>query len=249
MWFAAFLVAGWLYAFRSAEANRLRWLFTVALALVLVVQAAANSGELERPAATWLAPLIVVFGAGFFGVLLSSSEFVSGWPRAAMAVMLGLQALPLAHSTLEPRRLHFQYPPYFPALFQGMRQEMEKRGALPAFGVMADTPAGAAWYGGMRAWAQPPRLKDFYAITLEQPIGQLLLSPRTLDRPFLSDLNARPAAAPGFLGSSANRFGEWGEIYGGLLTGALPRGFPLSSAQKLADNLYVLLNPSLPPSR
>ena len=86
MWFSAFLVAGWLYAFRSSEANRLRWLFTGALGLVLVIQAGGNSGELERPAATWLAPLVVVFGAGFFGVLLSSSEFVSGWPRAAMAV-------------------------------------------------------------------------------------------------------------------------------------------------------------------
>ena len=249
MWFTAFLVAGWLYAFRSAEADRLRWLFTVAFGLALVVQAACNSGELERPVAVWMAPLIVVFGAGFVGVLLASSELVSNWPRLAITVLLGLQGLPLVHSALEPRRLHFQYPPYFPALFQGMRQELEKRGALPAYGVMADVPAGVAWYGGVRAWSQPPRLKDFHAITLEQPIGELLLSPRTLDRPFLSDLSARPAAGPGLLGAGANRFGEWGEIYGGLLTGTLPRGFPLSSAQKLADNLYVLLNPALPPAR
>ncbi|MFM7751449.1 MAG: hypothetical protein ACKPB0_13650, partial [Opitutaceae bacterium] len=108
MWFTAFLVAGWLYAFRSAEANRLRWVFTVALALAIVVQAACNSGELERPVAAWMAPLIVVFGAGFVGVLLASSELVSGWPRVAMTVLLGLQALPLVHSALEPRRLHFQ---------------------------------------------------------------------------------------------------------------------------------------------
>jgi hypothetical protein len=164
-------------------------------------------------------------------------------------LLLALQALPLLHGALEPRRLHFQYPPYFPALFQGMRLEFEKRGALGSHGLMADVPAGVAWYGGVRCWAQPPRLKDFHAITLEQAIGGLLLSPRTLDRPFLSDLSARPAAGPGFLSQGTNRFGEWGEIYGGLLTGALPRSFPLSSPQKLADNLYVLLNPGLPVAR
>ena len=110
---------------------------------------------------------------------------------------------------------------------------------------MADVPAGVAWYGQTRVWAQPPRLRDFYAITLEQPIGELLLTPRTLDRPFFSDLNARPLL-PGTLGTGPGRFGEWGEIYGGLLTGSLPREFPLGAPQKLAENLYVLLNPLLP---
>jgi hypothetical protein len=97
-------------------------------------------------------------------------------------------------------------------------------------------------------WAQPPRLHDFYAITLEQPLGELLLTPRTLDRPFFSELNAKPLL-PGSLTTLASRFGEWGEVYAGLLTGALPREFPLAAPQKLAENLYVLLNPTLPPPR
>jgi hypothetical protein len=105
-----------------------------------------------------------------------------------------------------------------------------------------------AWYGQTRAWSQPPRLRDFYAITLIQPIGELLLTPRTLDRPFFSELNARPIL-PSTLSAIPNRFGEWGEIYAGLLTGTLPREFPLGVPQKLAENLYVLLNPALPPVR
>ena len=113
---------------------------------------------------------------------------------------------------------------------------------------MADVPAGVAWYADTRVWAQPPRLRDFYAITLEQPIGELLLTPKTLDRPFFSELNARPIL-PGSLSTLPNRFGEWGGIYAGLLTGAMPREFPLGSPQKLAENLYVLLNPLLPPAR
>ncbi len=248
MWLTAFFVAGWLYAFRAPVVNRLRWVFTAAFLVALVAQAALNSGESDRLAAVWLAPPMMIFGVGFFFVLLGSNPVLASWPRSVAAALLLLQALPLAHDALEPRRLHFQYPPYFPGLFQGMRQELERRGQVGKFGLMADVPAGLAWYGQTRAWAQPPRLRDFYALTLEQPIGQLLLTPRILDRPFFSELNARPIL-PGNLGGVANRFGEWGEIYAGLLTGNLPREFPLSGTQKLAENLYVLLNPALPPPR
>lgn len=248
MWLTAFFVAGWLYAFRSPAANRMRWVFTAAFAVMLLAQAALNSGDTERPVAVVLAPLLMIFGAAFFHVLLGSSSALSQWPRLAAAALLFVHAVPLQHDVLEPRRLHFQYPPYFPALFQGMRQEIERRDTSGRFGIMADVPAGVAWYGGARAWAQPPRLRDFYAITLEQPIGELLLTPRTLDRPFFSELNARPVL-PGTLAAVPNRFGEWGEIYAGLLTGTLPREFPLAAPQKLSENLYVLLNPALPPAR
>ncbi len=248
MWFAAFFVTGLLYAFRSPVANRLRWVVAAALAVLLLAQAALNSGESERHVTVWLAPLLIVFGAGFFFVLVGSNAVLSPWPRAMATGLLLAQAVPLVHDVLEPRRFHFQYPPYFPALFQAMREGFEQRGAPGKFGMMADVPAGLAWYGQSRAWAQPPRLRDFYAVTLEQPIGVLLLTPRTLDRPFFSELNAR-RIVPGALGPASNRFGEWGEIYAGLLTGSLPRDFPLRTPEKWSENLYLLLNPGLPPPR
>lgn len=245
MWLAAFFVAGALYSFRAPAANRLRWAFAAALAVLLVAQAALNSGESERLVAVWLAPLVMIFGAGFFYVLLGSNPVLASWPKTVAVALLVAQALPLAHDAFEPRRLHFTYPPYFPALFQGMQEEIVHRDPAGRYGLMADVPAGAAWYGRARTWAQPPRLHDFYAVTLQQPIGELLLTPRTLDRPFFSELNAR-ALLPGSLGAASNRFGEWGEVYAGLLTGTLPREFPLGARQKLAENLYVLLNPVLP---
>jgi hypothetical protein len=248
MWFTAFFVAGWLYVFRVASTNRLRWAASAAFAVLLIAQAALNSGESQRLVAVWFAPILMILGAGFFFVLLGSNPVLSQWPRGAATALLILQALPLLHDALEPRRVHFHYPPYFPGLFQGMRHELERRDALGRFGIMADVPAGVAWYGNARAWQQPPTLRDFYAVTLEQPIGELLLTPRTLDRPFFSELNARPIL-PGALGVVPNRFGEWGEVYGGLLTGTMPREFPLGSPQKLAENLFVLLNPSLPSRR
>lgn len=248
MWLTAFFVAGWLYAFRVTTTNRLRWVFTAAAAVLLVAQAALDSGESERLVAVWLAPLVMIFGAGFFFVLLGSNAALARWPLSVTTGLIVAQALPLAHDALEPRRLHFQYPPYFPALFQGMRLELERREGLDRFGLMADVPAGLAWYGRTRAWAQPPRMRDFYAVTIQQPIGELLLTPRTLDRPFFSELNARPIL-PGTLSALPNRFGEWGEVYAGLLTGSMPREFPLGAPQKLAENLYVLLNPALPAAR
>jgi len=246
LWLAAFFVASWLYAFRAPAVNRLRWWYVIAFFVLLAAQAAFNSGESERWVAVWLVPLTVVFGAGFFFVLLGSHPTLSSWPAVCGAALLVLQSLPLLHDALEPAGWHFQYPPYFPELFQDMRKELANRRALGRFGVMADVPAGAAWYGSMRTWAQPPRLRDFYEIEVEQPVGELLLTPKTLDRPFFSDLNAKPRI-PVMLAPLVHPGGEWGEIYAGLLTGNLPGEFPLSAPQKVYDNLYVLLNPALPP--
>ena len=248
LFLTAFFVAGWLYAFRAPAANRLRWVFTTALAVLVLSQAFFNSGETERLPVLWLSPLLMIFGAGFFFVLLEANTTLSAWPRVAAAILVLAQGLPLLRDALEPRRMHFNYPPYYPGLLLGLRLELQQRQSLGRFGVMADIPAGAAWYGRQRVWAQPARLRDFYAVTVDQSIGELLLTPRTLDRPFFSELALRGPLV-GSLTETSEKFGEWGQIYSGLLTGKVPPEFPLTVPQKLADNLYVLFNPALPPAR
>lgn len=248
MWFFAFFVTSWLYRFRSEPVNRLRWVLAISLGVLLLSQATFNSGESDRAVAVWLSPLLILFGAGFFVVLVDSHATLAQWPRACAAVIILLQALPLLHDALEPRRIHFQYPPYYPALLQSLRRDLERRHTGGGYGLMADVPAGMAWYSGARVWALPYRLRDFYAVYSEQAIGELLLTPRTLDRPFFSDLNAKPQLA-GTLSPVVNRFGEWGEVYAGLLTGVMPGDFPLAQPQKIAENLYLLSNPALPPAR
>ncbi len=248
MWFVAFFAAGWLYVFKSEPVNRLRWLFSISLLALVASQAAFNSGESERQAVVWLSPLIIVFGAGFFFVLLSSNPLLGAWPRLCAGALLALQAMPLAHDALDPHWLHFQYPPYFPQLLQGMRRQLDLSDAGGRYGLMADVPAGLAWYGQTRVWAQPATLRDFYAVQVEQPTGELLLTPRTLDRPFFSDLNAK-AKVPSFLTASIPVIGDWGEVYGGILTGNFPREFPLNAPRKVTEDLYVLFNSSLPRAR
>jgi hypothetical protein len=248
MWFVAFFAAGWLYVFKSGPVNRLRWLFSLSLLVLLASQSIFNPGDSERPVVAWLAPLIIVFGAGFFFVLLSSNPLLGSWPRLCAGALLTLQALPLVHDALDPHWLHFQYPPYFPQLFQGMTRQLNASDPTGRYGLMADVPAGVAWYGRARVWAQPATLRDFYAVQVEQPTGELLLTPKTLDRPFFSDLNAKPKT-PGFLTASIPRIGEWGEVYGGLLTGTFPPQFPLSTPRKVTEDLYVLFNSSMSPGR
>jgi hypothetical protein len=229
----AFFVTGWIYRFKRPSTNRLRSLAALLLALMVLAQGLMNSGEGERSATAVGAPLIILFGAGFFVVLVSSNPVLKRWPSLAVGALIILQALPLIHDVMEPRRIHFSYPPYYPALFKAMDAEIARSGDVHV-GWSADVPAGAAWYSGRRTWAQPETLRDFFAIHVEQRQVALVLTPETLDRPFFAEL------ASGSSGRS--RFGEWGRIYTGLITGRLPAGFPLKEQKRLADNFYVVID-------
>jgi hypothetical protein len=234
----AFFLAGLAYQFRHAPANRMRWSFALVLLAMLAVQPYLSSGESLRLPAHYLAPLIILFGAAFFFVLLDSQATLGVHWRWMVAALLLLQGLPLGRDLLEPRRIHFLYPPYFPPLFMELRKDAETR-FLPGTGLATDVPAGMAWYGRLRTWAKPARLRDFYALTVEQNIGALLLTPVTLDRPFFSELATRNEDA-----IKITDAGGWGGVYAGLVTRRMPAGFPLMLPQKLTDNIVLLLNPA-----
>ncbi|MCX6948520.1 MAG: hypothetical protein NTX39_02490, partial [Opitutae bacterium] len=102
-----------------------------------------------------------------------------------------------------------------------------------------DVPAGTAWYGQLRVWAKPERLRDFSQMIVEQNIGALLLTPVTLDRPFFTELAARPGDA-----INLSDAGGWGGVYAGLVTRRMPANFPLNMPpQKLTENMVLLVNP------
>lgn len=234
----AFFVAGLAYRFRHGPVNRVRWYFAVVLLVLLAGQAFFNSGESPRLPAYYLAPLIIVFGVGFFLVLVDSQSGLSQHWKWVAAALLLLQGLPLTRDCLEPRKIHFHYPPYFPNLFMELQSDLRAR-FLPGTGVATDVPAGTAWYGQVRVWSKPERLRDFSQILVEQNIGAMLLTPVTLDRPFFTELAARKDDT-----ISLTDTGGWGGVYAGLVTRRMPPGFPLNMPpQKLTENMVLLVNP------
>lgn len=234
----AFFVAGLAYRFRHGPVNRVRWYFAVVLLMLLAGQAFFNSGESPRLPAYYLAPLIIVFGVGFFFVLVDSQSGLSQHWKWVAAALLLLQGLPLTRDCLEPRKIHFHYPPYFPNLFMELQSDLRTR-FLPGTGVATDVPAGTAWYGQVRVWSKPERLRDFSRILVEQNIGAMLLTPVTLDRPFFTELAARKDDT-----ISLTDTGGWGGVYAGLVTRRMPPGFPLNMPpQKLTENMVLLVNP------
>jgi hypothetical protein len=237
--FTAFFVAGLVYQFRHGPANRVRWCFAVTAFVLLAAQPFFSSGESPRLPAYYLAPLLIVFGAGFFAVLVASQATLAAQWRWVAAGLLALQALPLVRDCLEPRKVHFYYPPYFPNLFMELRRDTAQR-FQAGVAIATDVPAGTAWYGQQRVWAKPERLRDFYEITVQQPVGALLLTPVTLDRPFFTELAARREDAIRTLSDA----GGWGPVYAGLVTRRMPANFPLNGPpQRLTENMVLLIDP------
>jgi uncharacterized membrane protein YhaH (DUF805 family) len=238
--FTAFFIAGLAYQFRHGPTNRVRWCFAVAALVLLAGQPFFNSGESPRLPAYYLAPLLIVFGAGFFVVLVESQHSLATHSRWVAAGLLALQALPLVRDCMEPRKVHFYYPPYFPNLFMELKRDSETR-FQRGVAIAADVPAGTAWYGQQRVWSKPERLRDFYEITVQQPIGALLLTPVTLDRPFFTELAARREDAIRTLSDA----GGWGIVYAGLVTRRMPANFPLNGTpQRLTENMVLLIDPT-----
>lgn len=236
--FTAFFVAGLAYRFRHGPVDRVRWCFAAVLIVLLAGQAFFNSGASPRLPAFYLAPLIIVFGIGFFLVLVDSQGPLSQHWKWVAAAMLLLHGLPLSRDCLEPRRIHFHYPPYFPNLFMELQSDLRAR-FLPGIGVSTDVPAGTAWYGQLRVWAKPERLRDFSRIIVDQNIGAMLLTPVTLDRPFFTELAARKDDTINLTDA-----GGWGGVYAGLVTRRMPPSFPLNlPPQKLTENMVLLVNP------
>lgn len=237
LFLTAFFVAGLCYRFRHAPAERLRWVAACWLLVLLAGQPFLGSGESPRLPAYYLAPLVGVFGAGFLFVLLDSQPALGARWRWVVAGLLALQGLPLVRDGLEPRKVHFHYPPYFPNMFMELARHARER-FVPGVGLAADVPAGAAWYGDTRVWAMPAKLRDFYVIGVEQHIGALLLTPVTLDRPFFTELAARRERA-----IQLHDAGGWGGVYAGLVTREMPANFPLSQTQTLLENMVLLTDP------
>ncbi len=238
--FAAFFVAGLFYRFKDPATDALRWLAAAIVVMLLLGQPFLDNGLGERLPTQWVAPLIIVFGAGFFLILIESTAQRSELERHGLvAIVLLLQGLPLAHLVLEPpSRAYYAYPPYSPRLMHLMKTGLQNK-FYAGFGLMADVPAGVAWYSGEYVWAQPAQYRDFDAVLQRQPIGALYLSPAVLDRPFFAELLQDGGKRAW---DDPRRNFSWGAVYAGLPGRTTPSFLPLQKTLRIWDNTYVLMD-------
>jgi len=124
--FVGFFLASLFYQFQRGQTNALRF-FALGLVIVQAVGSPfLDSGEAPVSAGAWLAPLFVIFGAGFFFVLLESAGVTSPWTkRGWVAGVLILQALPVIHWVLAPGVLgNYTFPPYAPPVYRTVKLSM-----------------------------------------------------------------------------------------------------------------------------
>ena len=98
-----------------------------------------------------------------------------------------------------------------------------RRGATASWRTSPRASPGTA---GRGSGPSRRRLRDFYAVQVEQPTGELLLTPRTLDRPVLlrPEREVEQPRVPDGLHSPDRATGA--KSMAGLLTGTFPAGIP-----------------------
>lgn len=220
-WFAAFFLVGLLVPFNSPTLSRLRLFLVMALITFLVVQAlgrtqlSADSPEVNSEnLLIILTPLIFVFGAGMFSLLLEQTKLELVPARNLLTGLVCLLvSAPFLFSLLLPRYSALAYPPYAPAVVQetaGWMNESEL--------MMSDMPWAVAWYGRRPCvWLTLDYGKDFKEINQEKAIQGLYLTQRTLDRKLISEMIQGPEAWGPFAAESVARQ-------------EIPTGFPLKHA-------------------
>lgn len=219
-WAVALFIPGLLIPFQNATRRRMRW-FVVMAAVPLILAQALGRTHLwgmspdinTENYLILLLPLVLVFGAALFSVLLDQVD-ISFPPlrTGAIVAFIGVCGLSLGLSLLPPAGNPVAYPPYFPPVISQVGKWMNDREL-----TMTDVPWAVAWYGQRRAVALTLDTKeDFYRVNDEmQPISGLYLTPASIDRPFQSEM------------AKGSRV-SWGRFVAeSIIKQEVPTGFPL----------------------
>jgi hypothetical protein len=228
-WLSAFFLAGLLIGFRNPSVRRIRYFLVFCLPVLIVAQALGHthlsddSPEINSEnLLVIVAPMVLVYGVGFFFLLLEQINFPVPELRYLVIPLFSfLASLPMLLVFLPPKINPVVYPPYNPPIIQYVADWMK-----PSELTMSDVPWAVAWYGERQSvWltlkaspdaSDPSTHEDFLAINdFLKPIGALYLTPRTMDARFFSEW-----IAAGEL--------SWGSfILDGLVKKELPPTFPL----------------------
>ncbi len=191
-WVAAFFLVGVLMNFRNPALQRLRYFVLLCLPVLTVVQAMGRTYLSDDAAEintenllVLLAPVVIVYGVGFFVVLVDQLELPLRWLRyLIMGVFVTLVCAPLFLVFLPPRPLAVAYPPYYPPVIQQIGAWMGEDEL-----IMSDVPWAVAWYGRRQSvWLTRDTQADYFAIhDTQKSIRGLYLTPQMMDSRFYSE--------------------------------------------------------------
>ncbi|MGO8697780.1 MAG: response regulator [Limisphaerales bacterium] len=223
-WAWSFFLCGLLLPFRKPGLRHLRYFLVWSLALMAVVQPlgqtylSAESPEINSEnLLALLAPLVLMFGTGFFFVLLDQMELPDLRFRHGGA---GLFALVMC----APLLLGLASPAAEPALFQYFPPRIQKTALMmsPDELMMSDIPWAVAWYGDREcAWLTLDDADTFAEMNKLKPIQAIYLTESTTDRPFLSQILGNKHSWGRFLLDSLPP--------SELARGTVPPNFPLTA--------------------
>ena len=190
-WIMSFFLVGLLFPFRGRLLNRIRFFALLSLATLAVAQALGGAHPAEAPPLfhsgnllILLLPLVQLFGAGLFFVLLDRLDLGAGRAQACCcALALAAFSLPLVFRFVPPRESPRPGSPH---------DHREIRDVASIFGskelIMSDLPWAIAWYGDRRSvWLTRDIDPGFWIVDREfQKINGLYLTPRTTGRSILA---------------------------------------------------------------
>ncbi|HEY1662010.1 MAG TPA: glycosyltransferase family 39 protein [Verrucomicrobiae bacterium] len=233
-WASIFFLAGLLLAFQKASIRRIRYFLLLCLGIFIVVQSLGRTElSVENPTVNsenlliLIAPMVFIYGTGFFFTLLDQLELpIKELSYAIIGGFVILCCLPMIFILLPPKTNPVAYPPYYPPDIQNFAGWMK-----PDELMMSDVPWAVAWYGDRQCvWLSRNPGDDFFDINDNvKTISALYLTPKTMNGRFLSD----------WLEASDSSWGKF--IIQVALQGQIPPKFQLRAVPSgfLPDRLFL----------
>lgn len=192
-WLGGFFLVGLLLRYRGPALSRLRFLVLLMLGTLLIAQALGRTHLSEEMVTVnsenlliLLAPLLVMFGAGFLSTLLDQLELpIPELRHFVTVVLVGVAALPLLLTFLPPRSVPINYPPYYPVWIQTNAELLDEDELM-----MSDMPWAVAWYGDRQCvWVPRSPKESFFEIhDRHKKVSALYLTQLTSNAKFLSQV-------------------------------------------------------------
>jgi hypothetical protein len=234
-WVGVLFLAGLLLAFNRPAVRRARYFLLMCLAVFIFVEALGKtslsdlSPEINSENLLVLAaPLVIIFGAAFFCILLDQMKLPALELRyVVLGIFIAVCCLPLLFA-LWFKTSPVSYPPYYPP-------DIEKEAAWMKNDelMMSDVPWAVAWYGQRQCvWLTDDAQDEFFAINdYVKPVSGLYLTMQTMDDKLVSNC---------FRGGNAS----WGRfVLDALTKNQIPANFPLhhspSGSASISSGLFL----------